>query len=119
MTWGLFGGFADLFGQVARNPELSRLLMLDQAGTASYARWTAMLRDLDAAVMFLPRQFHVLVVQNQRERDVNAVSWSFPLYLFLINIFVLPIAFAGLLVFPEAGAQADGFILRLPLPFDS
>ena len=71
------------------------------------------------AVMFLPRQFHVLVVQNPRERDVNAVSWSFPLYLFLINIFVLPIAFAGLLVFPEAGAQADGFILRLPLSFDS
>ncbi len=71
------------------------------------------------AVMFLPRQFHVLVVQNQRERDVNAVSWSFPLYLFLINIFVLPIAFAGLLVFPEAGAQADGFILRLPLSFDN
>src|SRR6266545_8019136 len=115
VTWGLFGGFADLFGQVARNPELSRLLTLDQAGTASYARWTAMLVISMLAVMFLPRQFHVLVVQNQRERDVNAVSWSFPLYLFLINIFVLPIAFAGLLVFPEAGADADSFILRLPL----
>jgi Na+/proline symporter/signal transduction histidine kinase len=119
VTWGLFGGFADLFGQVARNPDLSRLLTLDQAGTASYARWTAMLVISMLAVMFLPRQFHVLVVQNQRERDVNTVSWSFPLYLFLINIFVLPIAFAGLLVFPEAGAQADGFILRLPLSFDS
>src|SRR6185295_8926489 len=119
VTWGLFGGFADLFGQVARSPELSRLLTLDQAGTASYARWTAMLVISMLAVMFLPRQFHVLVVQNQRERDVNTVSWSFPLYLFLINIFVLPIAFAGLLVFPEAGAQADGFILRLPLSFDS
>ena len=71
------------------------------------------------AVMFLPRQFHVLVVQNPRERDVNSVSWSFPLYLLLINLFVLPIAFAGLLVFPEAGAEADGFILRLPLHFDS
>ena len=55
------------------------------------------------AVMFLPRQFHVLVVQNARERDVDAVSWSFPLYLLLINLFVLPIAFAGLLVFPADG----------------
>ncbi len=69
--------------------------------------------------MFLPRQFHVLVVQNPRERDVNAVSWSFPLYLLLINLFVLPIAFAGLLVFPEARGEADSFILRLPLHFDS
>jgi PAS domain S-box-containing protein len=119
VTWGLFGGFADLFGQVAQNPELARLLTLDRAGTASYPRWTAMLVISMLAVMFLPRQFHVLVVQNQRERDVNAVSWSFPLYLLLINVFVLPIAFAGLLVFPEAGAQADGFILRLPLSFDS
>lgn len=119
VTWGLFGGFADLFGQVARHPEWSKLLTLDQAGTASYPRWTAMLLISMLAVMFLPRQFHVLVVQNPRERDVNAVSWTFPLYLLLINVFVLPIAFAGLLVFPDARAQADGFILRLPLFFDS
>ncbi len=119
VTWGLFGGFGDLFGRIAAHPDWSRLLVLDRPETASYARWTAMLVISMAAVMFLPRQFHVLVVQNPRERDVNSVSWSFPLYLFLINLFVLPIAFAGLLVFPEAGAEADGFILRLPLHFDS
>ena len=119
VTWGLFGGFGDLFGRIAAHPDWSRLLVLDGPQTASYARWTAMLVISMAAVMFLPRQFHVLVVQNPRERDVNSVSWSFPLYLFLINLFVLPIAFAGLLVFPEAGAEADGFILRLPLHFDS
>ena len=119
VTWGLFGGFGDLFGRIAAHPDWSRLLVLDGPQTASYARWTAMLVISMAAVMFLPRQFHVLVVQNPRERDVNSVSWSFPLYLLLINLFVLPIAFAGLLVFPEAGAEADGFILRLPLHFDS
>jgi PAS domain S-box-containing protein len=119
VTWGLFGGFADLFGRIAAHPDWSRLLLLDQPQTASFTRWTAMLLISMIAVMFLPRQFHVLVVQNPRERDVNAVSWSFPLYLLLINLFVLPIAFAGLLVFPETGAQADSFILRLPLHFDN
>jgi PAS domain S-box-containing protein len=119
VTWGLFGGFGDLFGRIAAHPDWSRLLTLDQPQTASYMRWTVMLLISMTAVMFLPRQFHVLVVQNPRERDVNAVSWSFPLYLLLINLFVLPIAFAGLLVFPEAGAEADSFILRLPLHFDS
>jgi PAS domain S-box-containing protein len=119
VTWGLFGGFGDLFGRIAAHPEWSRLLTLDGATTASYTRWTVMLLISMVAVMFLPRQFHVLVVQNPRERDVNAVAWSFPLYLLLINIFVLPIAFAGLLVFPEAGAEADSFILRLPLHFGS
>jgi len=119
VTWGLFGGFGDLFGRIAAHPDWSRLLTLDSPQTASYARWTAMLVISMTAVMFLPRQFHVLVVQNPREQDVNSVSWSFPLYLLLINLFVLPIAFAGLLVFPEAGAEADSFILRLPLHFDS
>jgi PAS domain S-box-containing protein len=119
VTWGLFGGFGDLFGRIAAHPDWSRLLLLDQPQTASYMRWTIMLLISMMAVMFLPRQFHVLVVQNPRERDVNAVSWSFPLYLLLINLFVLPIAFAGLLVFPETGAQADSFILRLPLHFDN
>jgi PAS domain S-box-containing protein len=119
VTWGLFGGFGDLFGRIAANPEWSRLLTLGEPPATSYARWTAMLVISMMAVMFLPRQFHVLVVQNPRVADVNAVSWSFPLYLLLINLFVLPIAFAGLLVFPGAGAEADSFILRLPLFFDS
>ena len=119
VTWGLFGGFGDLFSRIAANPEWARLLTLGEPPTASYARWTAMLVISMMAVMFLPRQFHVLVVQNPRVADVNAVSWSFPLYLLLINLFVLPIAFAGLLAFPGAGAEADSFILRLPLAFDS
>ncbi len=119
VTWGLFGGLGEIFGSIARDPVWSRLLTLDQPQTASYARWAAMLVISMMAVMFLPRQFHVLVVQNPRERDVNAVAWSFPLYLLLINLFVLPIAFAGLIVFPESGGQADSFILQLPLHFQS
>jgi PAS domain S-box-containing protein len=119
VTWGLFGGLGDLFGRAAAHPEWSRLLTLDQPTTASYSRWAAMLVISMLAVMFLPRQFHVLVVQNPHERDVRAVSWSFPLYLLLINLFVLPIALAGLATFPAAGATADSFILRLPLHFDS
>jgi PAS domain S-box-containing protein len=119
VTWGLFGGIGDLFGRAAAHPEWSRLLTLDQPTTASYSRWTAMLVISMLAVMLLPRQFHVLVVQNAGERDVRTVSWSFPLYLLLINLFVLPIALAGLATFPEAGGTADSFILRLPLFFDS
>ncbi|PYM44857.1 MAG: hypothetical protein DME16_19360, partial [Candidatus Rokuibacteriota bacterium] len=119
VTWGVFGGLGEIFGSIARDPVWSTLLTLDQPQTASHSRWAAMLLISMMAVMFLPRQFHVLVVQNPRERDVNALAWSFPLYLLLINLFVLPIAFAGLLVFPESGGQADSFILRLPLHFES
>jgi len=114
VTWGLYGGVADIFTRIAADPEFSALLTLDQGPTASYSRWVAMLVISMAAVMLLPRQFHVLVVQNPRERDIPTAAWAFPLYLFLINLFVLTIAFGGLLRF-GSGAQADRFILALPL----
>jgi PAS domain S-box-containing protein len=113
VTWVLFGGFGDVFGRVLADPGLSRLVTLGSPPSASFSRWAALLLVSMMAVVFLPRQFHVLVVQNQDERHVAAASWMFPLYLFLINIFVLPIAFAGLLLLPPA--QADHFVLLLPL----
>ncbi len=113
VTWGLFGGFGDIFGRIAQSP-WAELLTLGQVPTASYARWTALLVVSMTAVVLLPRQFHVLVVQNPRDRDVHTASWAFPLYLLAINVFVLPIAFAGLLTFGASGA-ADSFILALPL----
>jgi PAS domain S-box-containing protein len=113
VTWVLFGGFGDLFGRLLADPKLSALVTLGEPPAASFSRWTAMLVVSMMAVVFLPRQFHVLVVQNQDERHVAAASWMFPLYLFLINLFVLPIAIGGLLMLPRA--QADQFVLLLPL----
>jgi sigma-B regulation protein RsbU (phosphoserine phosphatase) len=112
VTWILFGGFGDLFGRLLADPELSQLVTLGESPAASFSRWGAMLAVSMMAVMFLPRQFHVLVVQNQDERHVAALSWMFPLYLLLINLFVLPIAIAGLLTLPRT--QADQFVLLLP-----
>ncbi|PYN45728.1 MAG: hypothetical protein DMD95_07755 [Candidatus Rokuibacteriota bacterium] len=114
VTWGLFGGFGDIFTRIASDPRWAELLTLGSAPTASYVRWTAMLLVSMMAVMLLPRQFHVLVVQNPRERDVHTAAWAFPLYLLAINVFVLPIALGGLLEL-GSGAAADSFILALPL----
>jgi PAS domain S-box-containing protein len=114
VTWGLFDGFRDIFTRATAHTEWTSLLTLDAPPAASSARWTAMLLVSMIAVMLLPRQFHVLVVQNPAERDVHTAAWAFPLYLLAINVFVLPIAFGGLLSFGDATA-ADSFILALPL----
>jgi PAS domain S-box-containing protein len=114
VTWGLFDGFSGLFSRIVDHPEWSSLVTLGTAPSASYDRWVAMLLVSMVAVMLLPRQFHVLVVQNPRERDVLTAAWAFPLYLLAINVFVLPIAFAGLLTFSTSTA-GDSFILALPL----
>ncbi|WP_407152419.1 NahK/ErcS family hybrid sensor histidine kinase/response regulator [Bradyrhizobium sp. ORS 86] len=71
------------------------------------------------AVMLLPRQFHVSVVENSTSADVSRARWLFPLYLIVINVFVIPIAIAGLIVFPFGAVDADMFVLALPIEGNS
>ena len=61
----------------------------------------------------LPRQFQVAVVENSGENQLRRAIWLFPLYLLLINIFVLPIALAGQLEFAGTGmgVDADTYVL--------
>ena len=81
----------------------------------SYATWPWLLVLSVLAILCLPRQCQVAVVENVDERHVGTASWLFPLYLFAINLFVLPIAFGGLLSFPGDGVDADTYVLALPL----
>ena len=59
------------------------------------------------SVIFLPRQFQVMVVENVDERHLRRAAWAFPLYLLLINLFVLPIALGGLLHFGAGRVNAE------------
>jgi len=67
------------------------------------------------AILLLPRQFHVTVVENHSPNEVRCAAWAFPLYLVAINLFVVPIAIAGLLTFGEGVVDADMFVLALPM----
>ena len=71
------------------------------------------------AIVLLPRQFHVTVVENHQESEVRRAAWLFPIYLVLINLFVIPIALAGMLTFPPGKVDSDMFVLALPLSVDS
>ncbi|MBN8463078.1 MAG: histidine kinase, partial [Dechloromonas sp.] len=112
VTYGMFGGLSDLFQRAAAAPELARLLQLDssRAGT-----WTALILVSALAIVFLPRQFQIIVVENVDESHLRRAVWLFPLYLVLINVFVLPLALGGLLHFPGQGVNPDTFVLTLPL----
>lgn len=77
-------------------------------------RWITLLFLAGAAIICLPRQFQVTVVENTDEKHLVTASWMFPLYLFLISLFVLPIAAVGLSAMPE-GSNPDLFVLTLPL----
>src|SRR5215218_6660786 len=71
------------------------------------------------AIMLLPRQFHVSVVENSTDAEVGRARWLFPLYLVAINLFVIPIAIAGLVTFPFGAVDPDMFVLALPIEGNS
>src|SRR5579863_9963272 len=67
------------------------------------------------AIVLLPRQFHVSVVENSSDAEVGRARWLFPLYLVAINLFVIPIALAGLVTFPFGAVDSDMYVLALPV----
>jgi len=106
VVFGLSNGVADSFSRAA--PAL-----LHSPGAVG-SRWVAITFLSGAAIICLPRQFQVTVVENADERHLRTASWMFPLYLFLISLFVLPIAICGLTLLPS-GSNPDMFVLTLPL----
>jgi len=80
-------------------------------------RWMTLIFLSGAAFLCLPRIIHVMVVENADERHLATASWAFPLYLFLMSLFVVPIAVVGLAMMP-LGANPDLFVLTVPLALD-
>ena len=107
--------FHDGPGPLFRGLEKSRLLPPEvfPAG-GSVLTWITYLVLSANAVLLLPRQFHIAVVENQNPEHIRRAMWLFPLYMLLLNLFVFPIAGAGLLAGLPLEA-ADTFLLRLPL----
>src|SRR5438093_2297682 len=115
VTFGICNGFGDLCARAAAQPKLSAMFAPLEGVAGGYANWVWLTILSMMAIMFLPRQFQVAVIENVDEKHVNKAIWLFPLYMLAINVFVLPIAFGGLLRFPDGSVDADTFVLTLPM----
>jgi len=111
VTWWLFGGPADLLTQA--NLQIDVLPIFTKLPDAT--TWLTMTALSFLCIVLLPRQFHVTVVKNNGAQEMKRAAWLFPLYLVLINLFVVPIAIAGLTIFPKGSVDSDMFLLALPL----
>jgi len=111
VTFVLFQGPVALFASALRQPQTAAVL----TSTPPVANFLAMTVLSLFAIILLPRQFHVAVVENHSEAEIRRAAWLFPAYLVLINLFVMPIAMAGLLKFPGGSTDGDMFVLALPL----
>jgi Na+/proline symporter/nitrogen-specific signal transduction histidine kinase len=106
VVWGVADGPGDILARIETSEIAQR--------SASGSRWITLLFLSAAAIICLPRMFQVTVVENSDESHLATASWAFPLYLFLMSLFVLPIAVMGLNVLPE-GSNPDLFVLTLPI----
>ncbi|QQR40664.1 sensor histidine kinase [Devosia rhizoryzae] len=102
------GGFEAIFSRATEQG-----IVVDT--TSSFdSRWITTLVLSIAAIVCLPRQFQVTVVENSDENHLRVAGWAFPAYMMLMSVFILPIAIYGLTVMPQ-GANPDMFALTLPL----
>jgi len=110
VLFALFDGPSDLWARMADAPAVAGQVM--QEGSPLTWVVTSLLSGM--AFLCLPRQFHVAVVEHGHSASLKTARWLFPGYLVLINLFVVPIAAAGLLLLgPQV--NPDLYVLQLPL----
>jgi Na+/proline symporter/archaellum biogenesis ATPase FlaH len=106
ITYGIFDGYGEIISRALTIPSHLELIRTD------YVTWFTLTLVSAFAILFLPRQFHVMIVENSDERHLRKAMWIFPLYMLLINLFVPAIAGAGLLL--KTPGVADMFIISIP-----
>lgn len=111
ITWWIFDGPSDLLEKATSDP----VIVAIYTQPPDWSLWLTMTVLSAGAIIMLPRQFHVTVVENRAPSDVRQARWLFPLYLVAINLFVIPIALAGLAIFPPGAIDRDLTVIMLPL----
>ena len=96
-----WAGSADFSNASAANPEIQDIFARFHGSF-----WITVTFLSLVCIVLLPRQFHVTVVENNSENEFRRAAWLFPVYLVLINFFVVPIAAAGLMLLPRAPLQS-------------
>ena len=110
VTFWLIGGVGPMLDILSERADFASTFF----GVSDGDRWIAMTLLSALALLMLPHMFHVAVVENNNVNDIRRAAFLFPLYLFLISLFVVPLAVAGLNIFDAGPIDTDTFVLALP-----
>jgi Na+/proline symporter/signal transduction histidine kinase/ActR/RegA family two-component response regulator len=111
VTFWMAGGVSGIADILSARPDIADLFGWPHDG----ARWVTMMLIATGAIVLLPRQFHVAVVENVEPDDTRRAAWLFPIYLVLINLFVVPVAISGKALLAGSGVAPDMYVLALPV----
>jgi len=113
-TFVLFDGPFDMVEKASQQTAITEVF----GNALNGGKWIVMTFLSFCAILLLPRQFHVTITENHNEAELKRAAWLFPVYLVLINLFVIPIAVAGMIRFGNT-IDADTFVLALPMTADA
>jgi Na+/proline symporter/signal transduction histidine kinase len=106
------------FATIEATPNQSKLtpLFTDDALQAfnSFSFWAQTLMAA-AAVICLPRQFHVAIIDNLSPKHIQTARWLFPAYLLTMAIFIPIIAYAGNQIFTGGSVTPDGYVMGIAI----
>lgn len=107
--FGLFSGSEGLNQWLDANPEALQVLYQPVMD----GEWGMLLLLSFAAAFLLPRQFHMVFVENSNQQALNSASWAFPFYLLLLNLSIPVILWAA--GFINLQMPTDFFVLGVAM----
>jgi len=107
----VFGGFEGLEQWLLANPELNSAMRQPIAGNHAHV----LLLVFFAGAVCMPHLFHMAFAENHDSRELRIASWALPLYLLLLALPVLPVAWAGAHLAPDVAADYSGLAIGLAL----
>lgn len=113
IIWFVFDGIGDVFSKYGDSYALEELAILSST-SVDYQSWFWVMVLSAFAFLLLPRQFHMAVVENNSARHLKHATWITPLYLLIISVLVVPVAFAGRILLSDT-VEADTYLLSVPV----
>jgi len=117
VSFFVFDGFEDVYNQAKHLNNFEEKNSI--GGLEQAVNWFFLCIISLFAIFLLPRQFHVSIVENNREKHLKTAIWLFPLYLLIFNLFVFPIAWGGNVLFEGTPVNADTYSLLIPQLFNN
>jgi Na+/proline symporter/signal transduction histidine kinase/ActR/RegA family two-component response regulator len=114
VTFWLYSGPSELLSRTGDSALTSETIWNRTSSIGTFLTLTVL---SGFAAILLPRQFHIAIVENRDASDVRRAAWMFPLYLILINLFVIPITIAGEDLLRSTAIDRDMTVLLLPLEY--
>jgi signal transduction histidine kinase/Na+/proline symporter len=109
LTW-LFGSPSDVFNTILSHRDEIPALHSE----FSLGNFIVLIILGISSVFILPSQFHLLIVRNRNNEELEKARWFIPVTLLILGLFIIPIVAMGAVFLPQ-GTSVDYHLLALPV----